>query len=162
MVVPAAIYWSFNAGGAGADGWAVPMATDIAFAVGVVTLLGKRVPLAAKIFLLTLAVADDIGAIVVIAVFYTGDMSWGWFACALLGLAVIFVMRRSDVQSLAPYLAVGVVHLAEPARGRRARHAGRRGPRPAHARLAAQVAPPVPAGRPRTRSTRSSGPTTTG
>jgi NhaA family Na+:H+ antiporter len=107
MIVPAAIYWSFNAGGAGADGWAVPMATDIAFAVGVVTLLGKRVPLAAKIFLLTLAVADDIGAIVVIAVFYTGDMSWGWFACALLGLAVIFVMRRSDVQSLAPYLAVG-------------------------------------------------------
>jgi len=82
MIVPAAIYWSFNAGGAGADGWAVPMATDIAFAVGVVTLLGKRVPLAAKIFLLTLAVADDIGAIVVIAVFYTGDMSWGWFACA--------------------------------------------------------------------------------
>ena len=107
MLVPAAIYAAINAGGAGGDGWAIPMATDIAFAVGVVTLAGKRVPLAAKIFLLTLAVADDIGAIVVIAVFYTGSLSWGWFACALAALAGIFVLRRSDVQSLAPYLAVG-------------------------------------------------------
>jgi Na+:H+ antiporter, NhaA family len=107
MLVPAAIYTGLNAGGPGSDGWAVPMATDIAFAVGVVTLAGKRVPLAAKIFLLTLAVADDIGAIVVIAVFYTGALSWGWFACALVSLAGIFVLRRSDVQSLAPYMAVG-------------------------------------------------------
>ena len=107
MIVPAAIYAGFNAGGPGSDGWAVPMATDIAFAVGVVTLAGKRVPLAAKIFLLTLAVADDIGAIVVIAVFYTGALSWGWFACALVSLAGIFVLRRSDVQSLAPYMGVG-------------------------------------------------------
>jgi NhaA family Na+:H+ antiporter len=107
MLVPAAIYAGFNAGGPGSDGWAVPMATDIAFAVGVVTLAGKKVPLAAKIFLLTLAVADDIGAIVVIAVFYTGALSWGWFACALVAVAGIFVLRRSDVQSLAPYLAVG-------------------------------------------------------
>jgi NhaA family Na+:H+ antiporter len=107
MVVPAAIFAAFNAGGDGADGWGIPMATDIAFAVGVVTLLGKRVPLAAKIFLLTLAVADDIGAIVVIAVFYTGDLAWGWFAAALLGLGAIFLMRRGDVQSLAPYLSVG-------------------------------------------------------
>ena len=107
MVVPAAIYASLNAGGPGSDGWAVPMATDIAFAVGIVTLAGRRVPLAAKIFLLTLAVADDIGAIVVIAVFYTGALSWGWFACAVLGLSAIFVLRRNDVQSLAPYLAVG-------------------------------------------------------
>jgi len=107
MIVPAVIYAGFNTGGPGSDGWAVPMATDIAFAVGVVTLAGKRVPLAAKIFLLTLAVADDIGAIVVIAVFYTGALSWGWFACALVSLAGIFVLRRSDVQSLAPYMAVG-------------------------------------------------------
>jgi NhaA family Na+:H+ antiporter len=107
MVVPAAIYATLNRDGAGADGWAVPMATDIAFAVGVVTLAGKRVPLAAKIFLLTLAVADDIGAIVVIAVFYTGALSWGWFACALVAVAAIFGLRRGDVQSLAPYLAVG-------------------------------------------------------
>jgi NhaA family Na+:H+ antiporter len=107
MVVPAVIYAAINAGGPGADGWAVPMATDIAFAVGVVTLAGGRVPLAAKIFLLTLAVADDIGAIVVIAVFYTGALSWGWLAGAASALAVIFLMRRGDVQSLAPYLAVG-------------------------------------------------------
>ena len=107
MVVPAAIFAAFNAGKAGSDGWGIPMATDIAFAVGVVTLLGKRVPLPAKIFLLTLAVADDIGAIVVIAVFYTGALAWGWLAAAFAGLGVIFLMRRGDVQSLAPYLAVG-------------------------------------------------------
>ncbi|HET7720538.1 MAG TPA: Na+/H+ antiporter NhaA [Acidimicrobiales bacterium] len=107
MVVPAAIYAAFNAGGEGANGWGIPMATDIAFAVGVVTLLGRRVPLAAKVFLLTLAVADDIGAIVVIAVFYTGALAWGWLAAAVVGLGVIFVLRRGDVQALAPYLAVG-------------------------------------------------------
>ena len=107
MVVPAAIFAAFNAGGGGARGWGIPMATDIAFAVGVVTLLGRRVPLGAKVFLLTLAVADDIGAIVVIAVFYTGDLAFGWLAAALVGLGVIFVMRRSDVQALAPYLSVG-------------------------------------------------------
>jgi NhaA family Na+:H+ antiporter len=109
MVVPAAIYAALNQGGAGADGWAIPMATDIAFAVGIVTLAGQRVPLAAKVFLLTLAVVDDIGAIVVIAVFYTGSLSWGWLAFAVAGLVVIFAMRRGDVQSLAPYLAVGAL-----------------------------------------------------
>jgi NhaA family Na+:H+ antiporter len=107
MVVPAAIFAFVNRGTTAVEGWAVPMATDIAFAVGVVTLLGRRVPLAAKVFLLTLAVADDIGAIVVIAVFYTGSLSWGWLLAALTGLAVIFALRRGDVQSLAPYLAVG-------------------------------------------------------
>ena len=107
MVVPAAIYALVTAGGPGSDGWGIPMATDIAFAVGVVSLLGKRVPLAAKVFLLTLAVADDIGAILVIAVFYTGTVSFGWLGAALAGFAGIFVLRRGDVQALAPYLAVG-------------------------------------------------------
>jgi NhaA family Na+:H+ antiporter len=83
------------------------MATDIAFAVGVVTLAGTRVPTAAKVFLLTLAVADDIGAIVVIAVFYTGQLAVGWLVAAALGLAGIWLLRRGDVQALAPYLAVG-------------------------------------------------------
>lgn len=107
MAVPALVFTAFNAGGPGGSGWGIPMATDIAFAVGVVTLLGNRVPLAAKVFLLTLAVADDIGAIVVIAVFYTGSLAWGWLAAALVGLGAIFAMRRGDVQALAPYLAVG-------------------------------------------------------
>jgi NhaA family Na+:H+ antiporter len=107
MVVPAAIFAVLNAGGAGSEGWGVPMATDIAFAVGVVTLAGTRVPLAAKVFLLTLAVADDIGAILVIALFYTGDLSLGWLAAAVVGLGGIWALRRGDVQSLAPYLAVG-------------------------------------------------------
>jgi NhaA family Na+:H+ antiporter len=107
MVVPALIFVAFNAGGPGADGWGIPMATDIAFAVGIVTLLGTRVPMAAKIFLLTLAVADDIGAIVVIAIFYTGELSVGWLALSFAGLGGIVAMRRGDVQSLAPYLAVG-------------------------------------------------------
>lgn len=107
MVVPALIYRALNTSGAGADGWAIPMATDIAFAVGVLTLAGRRVPLGAKVFLLTLAVADDIGAIVVIAIFYAGSLSAAWLACAAVSLAVILVMRRNDVQSLAPYLIVG-------------------------------------------------------
>ena len=107
MVVPAVLYRALNGTGMGTDGWAIPMATDIAFAVGVVTLVGRRVPMAAKVFLLTLAVADDIGAIVIIAVFYAGAIAWGWLAAALGAVVVIFLMRRNDVQSLAPYLAVG-------------------------------------------------------
>jgi NhaA family Na+:H+ antiporter len=109
MIVPAAIFAAVTAGGAGSEGWGIPMATDIAFAVGVVSLLGTRVPLAAKVFLLTLAVADDIGAILVIAVFYTGDLALGWLAVAAASLVVIFLMRRGDVQALAPYLAVGAL-----------------------------------------------------
>ena len=144
MVVPAAIFVAFNAGGAGSDGWGIPMATDIAFAVGVVTLLGKRVPLAAKVFLLTLAVADDIGAIVVIAVFYTGDLALGWFAAALVGLGVIFAhaARRRAVPRAVP--RGRRVHLAGAARVGRARHPRRRGPRPADAGVAAALAAPLP------------------
>lgn len=109
MIVPAAIYAAVTAGHPGSNGWGIPMATDIAFAVGVVSLLGARVPLAAKVFLLTLAVADDIGAIVVIAVFYTGDLAFGWLALAASSLVAIFLMRRNDVQALAPYLAIGAL-----------------------------------------------------
>jgi Na+:H+ antiporter, NhaA family len=109
MVVPALIYRAFTAGDPGSNGWGIPMATDIAFAVGVVSLLGRRVPLAAKIFLLTLAVADDIGAILVIAVFYTSDLSLGWLVVAVGAVVVAAVMRRVDVQALAPYLALGTV-----------------------------------------------------
>ena len=162
MVVPAAIFVAFNAGGAGSDGWGIPMATDIAFAVGVVTLLGKRVPLPAKIFLLTLAVADDIGAIVVIAVFYTGALG--------LRLARRRPRRpRRDLPHAAQRRAVPRalprrrrVHLAGAARVRRARHPGRRRPRPAHPGVAAAVAAALPGGDPHGCSTRSTRPTTTG
>lgn len=107
MVVPALIYAIVNHGGDGSGGWGIPMATDIAFAVGVLSLLGDRVPNGAKIFLLTLAIADDIGAIVVIAVFYTEQLSFGWLAAAFGGLVLVALLRNLEVRSLAPYLALG-------------------------------------------------------
>ena len=108
MVVPAGIYVLFNAGGAEFDGWGIPMATDIAFAVGVVSLLGDRVPSAMKVFLLTLAIVDDIGAIAVIAIFYTDDFSSGWFLTAVAALAVVVVMRLVRIWWIPAYVLVGV------------------------------------------------------
>ncbi|MCD6638493.1 MAG: Na+/H+ antiporter NhaA [Nocardioides sp.] len=108
MVVPAGIYAVFNAGGDGAAGWGIPMATDIAFAVGVLGLLGRRIPSSARIFLLTLAIVDDIGAILVIAVFYTSDLSLGWLAIALGMLVLVALARVLRVWSLPVYLVLGV------------------------------------------------------
>ncbi len=108
MVVPAALFLAFNAGGDASGGWGIPIATDIAFAVAVVTLAGPRFPPAAKLFLLTLAIADDLGGILVIAAFYTDDLSFGWLAAALVGLVVIAVLARIDVRYLGPYLVLGV------------------------------------------------------
>jgi Na+:H+ antiporter, NhaA family len=107
MIVPASIYFLINEGGPGAPGWGIPMATDIAFAVGVLSLLGRRVPIQAKLFLLTLAVVDDIGAIMVIAVFYTERLAVGWLLAAIAGLLLIAFMNRRDVRSPVPILAVG-------------------------------------------------------
>jgi len=109
MLVPAAIYLALNAGGPGEAGWGVPMATDIAFALGVLALLGSRVPNGLKVFLAALAIADDIGAILVIAVFYTGQVHWGWLAFALLPLAALIAMNRRHVEAPLAYLAVGSV-----------------------------------------------------
>ena len=108
MAVPAVIYALFNAGGEGSAGWGIPMATDIAFAVGVVSLLGRHVPSSLKIFLLTLAIVDDIGAIVVIAVFYTSQISLGWLAVSGGIVVLLFVMRMMRVWYTPVYLAVGI------------------------------------------------------
>jgi Na+:H+ antiporter, NhaA family len=108
MIVPALIYFSFNAGTDGAHGWGIPMATDIAFAVGVVVLLGRRVHPSLKLFLLALAIVDDIGAIAVIAVFYTSDLSLGWLALAVAGLLLTVGMRLARIWSPIPYVMLGV------------------------------------------------------
>ncbi len=108
MVVPAAVYIVFNLGGA-VDGFGVPVATDIAFAVGVVTLVGSRVPLGVRIFILTLAVVDDIGGIVVIAVFYAEGVSAAWLAVAVMCLGGAWVAKRLEIRSLVPYIGLGVV-----------------------------------------------------
>ncbi len=109
MVIPASIYLLFNAGGPGGSGWGIPMATDIAFAVGVVSLAGKRVPTGAKVFLLTLAVVDDIGAIAVIALFYTADFVAGWFAVGCAGAVAAWMLQRSDVRHMGAYFVCGAI-----------------------------------------------------
>ena len=109
MIVPALIYFAFNAGTEASHGWGIPMATDIAFAVGVVALLGNRVPVALKLFLLSLAVADDLGAITVIAIFYSKSMSFVWLGAAIALLVLVWLMRRRRIWYGPLYLAIGVV-----------------------------------------------------
>jgi len=109
MVVPAVIFAVLNAGRAGAAGWAVPMATDIAFAVGVLTLLGSRVPVGLRVLLLALAVIDDIGAIVVIAAFYSGGIALEGIAIVSAGLAGVLILRAVAVRSPLIYVIPGAV-----------------------------------------------------
>jgi len=94
MIVPAVLYTAFNFGGAGAHGWGIPMATDIAFALGVLAMFGTRVPVGLKVFLTALAIADDLGAVAVIAIFYTGTISLWPLAAAVVLLAVLVVASR--------------------------------------------------------------------
>ena len=109
MVVPALLYFSLNPSGDATAGWAMPMATDIAFAVGIVSLLGSRVPAMLKLFLLTLAIVDDIGAIAVIAIFYTGDLNLRWLALAVCLLVVIRVLTVMKVWVVELYVVIGMV-----------------------------------------------------
>ncbi|MEZ5541954.1 MAG: Na+/H+ antiporter NhaA [Pseudomonadota bacterium] len=110
MAVPAAIYAAMNWGDAAAmKGWAIPAATDIAFALGVLAVLGSRVPRTLKLFLMTLAIVDDLGAIVIIALFYTDNLSVSSLLVAVAALAVLFLLNRRGVLALVPYLLVGLV-----------------------------------------------------
>ena len=109
MVAPAIIYTIFNSGGEGTNGWGIPMATDIAFVVGIMALLGNRVPLSLKIFILALAIADDIGAVMVIAIFYTAEISSTALIIAAIVLIVLFILNRLGTKSLTPYTILGVI-----------------------------------------------------
>lgn len=109
MLVPAGIYLLFNFGTATQSGAGIPMATDIAFAVGILSLLGKRVPAALKVFLTALAVIDDLGAILVIAIFYTKSISLFHLSIAALIWILLLTLNRLKVRPLFPYLAGGAV-----------------------------------------------------
>jgi NhaA family Na+:H+ antiporter len=111
MIVPASIYLLINAG-TGTEairGWGIPMATDIAFAVGVLALLGPRVPAAGRLFLLALAIVDDIGAIVVIAIFYTDDLHLDYLGLAVAALGAVWLAARVGIRSLAFYIPAALV-----------------------------------------------------
>ncbi len=110
MLVPAMIYLAFNAGDPIAvNGWAIPTATDIAFALGILSLLGKRVPVSLKIFLMALAIIDDLGAIVIIALFYTTDLSTLSIIVAALSLLTLVALNLFGVSKKAAYFVVGII-----------------------------------------------------
>ncbi|MDC3179693.1 Na+/H+ antiporter NhaA [Candidatus Pelagibacter sp.] len=109
MLVPALIYVFINLGdGETLKGWAIPSATDIAFSLGVLSLLGKRVPLSLKVFLTALAIIDDLGAIVIIALFYSGDLSIKYLSLMLLAFIILLVINKFNVKKFLPYLIVGI------------------------------------------------------
>ena len=110
MVVPALIYTAINWGGGPAlHGWAIPMATDIAFALGILVLLGSRVPASLKVFLTAVAIIDDLGAILVIAFFYTAHLSITMLLAAGAGMLMLWVLNRMRVMAIGPYVVVGLI-----------------------------------------------------
>lgn len=108
MVLPALIYVIFNLGGSGMSGWGIPMATDIAFALGVLALLGESVPLSLKVFLTALAIVDDIGAVLVIALFYTAEIVWVNLAIAAGFLFLLMIVNRLRVRHPLVYMILGI------------------------------------------------------
>ena len=109
MFVPAAVYMLVSGGGEYTSGWAIPAATDIAFAMGVLGLLGSRVPASLRLFLLTVAIVDDIGAVMVIALFYTPTIKMVWLVASILVFAVMVGMNRMKISSFTPYILVALV-----------------------------------------------------
>ena len=109
MIVPAGIYWMFNRTGAGARGWAIPMATDIAFALGALALIAPRAPIGARVFLTALAIVDDMGAVIVIALFYSNAIAWSALGVAAVLLVILIGFNMIGVRHLWPYLLVGAV-----------------------------------------------------
>jgi Na+:H+ antiporter, NhaA family len=109
MIIPASIFLVLNFGTATQNGAGIPMATDIAFAIGILSLLGNRVPTSLKIFLTALAVIDDLGAILVIAIFYTETISFLYLGMAFGIMGILFILNRKNVHSLIPYLIGGAV-----------------------------------------------------
>ncbi|GIU00225.1 Na(+)/H(+) antiporter NhaA [Sulfurovum sp. TSL6] len=110
MIVPALIFIAFNKGeDFSMNGWAIPTATDIAFALGILSLLGTRIPISLKIFLMALAIIDDLGAIVIIALFYTSELSTTSIAIAAIALMILFIMNRMHVAIKSAYMVVGVI-----------------------------------------------------
>jgi len=109
MLVPALFYVFINLGDSETlNGWAIPSATDIAFSLGVLSLLGKRVPLSLKVFLTALAIIDDLGAIVIIALFYSGDLSIKYLTLMLLAFIVLLLINKFNIKKFLPYLVIGL------------------------------------------------------
>ncbi|MEJ7876173.1 MAG: Na+/H+ antiporter NhaA [Solirubrobacterales bacterium] len=108
VVIPIAIFLAIAGGGANNDGWGIPMATDAAFALGVLAVLGSRVGIGVKLFLVTIAVADDVLAILVIAVAYAGDVSGAWLAAAFGAVVFVLALRRLGVSSILAYIPIGI------------------------------------------------------
>jgi NhaA family Na+:H+ antiporter len=105
MAAPALLYLAIGGGGVASDGWGIPMATDVAFALGALALLGRRIPSELKVLLLALAIVDDVGAILVIALFYSSDLSLVWLAAAGLGIGAVALLRRARVRYVPVFVA---------------------------------------------------------